>query len=203
MRLSIEEGLSLIIDVRSIHSWTERPKVHGVPCRRNGLRLMTFKHKGVGCVKCGIKGSFFAIERSPDRFVVNRDAFSCEPYHMNLYAVSKKGEEVLMTHDHILARALGGRDTLENSQPMCEGCNSKKGSVEQKLVDLIRKFGIRPTKLVEDLEIHGGPEATEPSRKGSNEKGSGCSHSKEAAVVIALAAARSGGAGSGTSQTVI
>lgn len=203
MRLSIEEGLSLIIDVRSIHSWTERPEVHGAACRRNGLRLMTFKHKGIGCVKCGIKGSFFAIERTPDRLVVNRDAFSCEPYHMNLYAVGERGEEILMTHDHILARALGGKDTLENSQPMCEKCNSRKGSLEQKLVDLARQYGIHPTKLVEDLEIHGGPKATQPKRKGSNEKGSGCSHSKEDAVVIALAAARSGSQGQGTAQALL
>jgi 5-methylcytosine-specific restriction endonuclease McrA len=31
-----------------------------------------------------------------------------------------------MTIDHILPRSKGGKDTLENLQPMCSSCNAKK-----------------------------------------------------------------------------
>lgn len=128
MRLSPDEVLPLIT---SHHKSVLRPELHGVPCNLSGLRLFTFKDKGLKCVNCGIEGSFFAIERSPNLSVVNRDAFNPDPYHLNLYAVGDRGQEVLMTHDHILARCLGGKDVPDNAQTMCEPCNAAKGRQEQ------------------------------------------------------------------------
>jgi len=75
--------------------------------------------KSVVCVKCGIAGSFFAKERH---------APSKGRYHFNLYAVREDGKEILMTKDHIVPRAKGGKDTDSNYQTMCSPCNQKKGS---------------------------------------------------------------------------
>lgn len=52
--------------------------------------------------------------------------------HFNLWAVDPDGTEVLMTHDHKLARALGGKNALENTQTMCSPCNGNKAVAESK-----------------------------------------------------------------------
>jgi hypothetical protein len=132
-KLSLEEGLALI---EGISKPDKRPLVHGVPCHTSSLRLFTFKTKGCECIECGIKAIFFAVEcpfskSPPDVPMV---------HHMNLYALDAEGKEVLMTHDHILARCLGGADKLDNTQPMCEHCNSKKGKLEHQ--KMIRNLGI-------------------------------------------------------------
>lgn len=80
----------------------------------NHTRLRTFKEKGITCVSCGITGSFFAVEKS-----------GCFPYHLNLYA-DKEGKEILMTVDHIKPKSKGGATMLDNLQPMCAKCNTKK-----------------------------------------------------------------------------
>lgn len=81
------------------------------------LRLATFKRKGLKCAKCGIEGSYFALE-SPN---------GLNP-HLNLYAVVSEHRHVLMTRDHIYPKSKGGSDGLDNSQTMCERCNVAKGN---------------------------------------------------------------------------
>lgn len=83
----------------------------------NSQRYQTFKKYGVKCIKCGIEGKFFAKERH----------YSNSRYHLNLYAVNEFGHEILMTKDHIIPLAKGGKDQLDNLQPMCVKCNNKKG----------------------------------------------------------------------------
>jgi uncharacterized protein YqeY len=39
---------------------------------------------------------------------------------------TKNDKYVIMTKDHIIPRALGGKDILENYQPMCQDCNVEK-----------------------------------------------------------------------------
>ena len=88
-------------------------------------RLQLFKTKGVTCAHCGIEGKYFAMEKPP----VDKS------YHFNLYAVNEKGEEVLMTKDHIIPRKRGGLDCLDNFQTLCIKCNVNKGSkLESELV---------------------------------------------------------------------
>ena len=81
-------------------------------------RYQLYAEKGVTCVRCGIKGKYFALERgktdNPNRF------------HFNLYAVNKYGHEVMMTKDHIKPRSKGGKNKLSNYQPMCHKCNQRK-----------------------------------------------------------------------------
>ena len=82
-------------------------------------RYKVFFTKGYKCVKCGIEGSYFALEKN-----IPEDG----RYHLNLYALDKDGNEVLMTKDHIIPHSKGGKSTLENYQTMCTICNCKKGS---------------------------------------------------------------------------
>jgi len=81
------------------------------------LRLVTFKTRGIKCVCCGVEGTFFAVETQKK---------GISP-HINLYAIDGAGDEVLMTHDHIIPRSKDGADKLENCQTMCKPCNAKKG----------------------------------------------------------------------------
>lgn len=84
----------------------------------NSQRYQTFFTKGTKCICCGIEGRYFAKEK-----------VGCDKsYHLNLYAIDKNGEEVLMTKDHILPKSKGGRDHISNYQPMCVKCNKAKGS---------------------------------------------------------------------------
>jgi hypothetical protein len=78
---------------------------------------------GIKCKGCGMKATHFAVEdfRGSNQRVP----------HANLYGMDRDGTEVLFTHDHKLARALGGDDNLNNTQVMCSPCNTKKSIVEQ------------------------------------------------------------------------
>lgn len=83
----------------------------------DSIRYHNFHKNGTKCVSCGLEGTVFKMERHRDE----------EPYHLNLYA--RKGDElILMTRDHILPRALGGSERIENQQVMCQPCNGAKGS---------------------------------------------------------------------------
>ena len=85
------------------------------------LRLRTFATTGTTCPCCNTTAEFFAIER-------NRG--SDGGYHLNLYGIDKENNDVLFTHDHIIARSLGGADDLSNTRTMCGPCNWKKGKLE-------------------------------------------------------------------------
>jgi hypothetical protein len=95
---------------------------NGIEVNVTSLRLQTFLQKGTRCVHCGLNASHFAIERSRGN-----------SWHLNLWGVKESGEEILFTHDHILARGLGGLDRPENTQTMCTECNFQKSLEENKL----------------------------------------------------------------------
>lgn len=89
------------------------------------LRLRTFALKGTVCSKCALAATHFALEKT------NHPSHADGPYHLNLWGVDSEGKEILFTHDHTLARSLGGADNLSNTTTMCEPCNSKKAIGEQ------------------------------------------------------------------------
>ena len=65
------------------------------------------------CVFCGAKGKYFAIHGNGKRVKFN--------------FLAKKNEQlVVMTIDHIIPLSKGGKNVLENMQPMCYNCNQKK-----------------------------------------------------------------------------
>ena len=97
-----------------------RPKsfmtIEGQKVKLTSQRYAVFKKSHV-CCSCGIVGCFLAVER-------NRGD---KNYHFNLYAFDGQGDEVLITKDHIIAKANGGKNTLDNYQTMCMPCNTIKG----------------------------------------------------------------------------
>lgn len=88
----------------------------GDTIRMGSQRYQVFKYKGTRCVGCGVQGRYFFKEKH----------YPSSCWHFNLYAVDGDGNEVLMTKDHIVPKARGGRDILDNYQPMCAQCNALK-----------------------------------------------------------------------------
>lgn len=137
------------------YRFTER-EFCGHPVKLTSHRLRLFAEKGTQCVDCGLQGTFFAMERSVNNQVHNKWLRACRegkqaeffewererlirhgakraenpdyhpPYHFNLYGINNSGYEVMMTKDHIIPKARGGEDRMDNYQPMCQHCNVKK-----------------------------------------------------------------------------
>ena len=95
--------------------------INGIELNTCSTRLKTFLKHGIVCSCCNLTAAHWAIERFPNT----------ESWHLNLWAIDDNGYEVLMTHDHTVARALGGADNLSNTTTMCSPCNAKKAQGEQ------------------------------------------------------------------------
>lgn len=116
--------LSIIVDA-IIAGWNlPEPKMtyEGLAFNIYSLRLKTMcraaNRNELHCSACKLPAIFFAVES----FSAKSDKIS---YHVNLYGVKDK-KEILFTHDHTLARSLGGKNDLSNTTVMCSPCNSKK-----------------------------------------------------------------------------
>ena len=75
-----------------------------------------FSKIGITCKKCDIHGEFFAVEQDINNGI-----------HLNLYAYDEHGHECLLTIDHIKPKAKGGKNLIQNYQPLCKFCNIEKG----------------------------------------------------------------------------
>ena len=118
--LSIEEVLPHI--EKHFYEWGKKKvQIKDYSVSVQSLRLRTFFKTGVHCPCCSNKSSFFAVERSKGQ---------TGGYHLNLYGIDAENNEILFTHDHIVARGLGGEDNLSNSRTMCGPCNWEKGKIE-------------------------------------------------------------------------
>lgn len=106
---------------KAMRNGKEMLDIDGVTVKITSLRMQTFLEKGQVCVGCGLKATFFAVEKAKGNV-----------WHLNLYGVDGEGDEVLFTQDHIFNRAAGGKDSLSNSETMCLVCNIKKSVVEGK-----------------------------------------------------------------------
>jgi len=131
--VSIEQILPLIKTANVTARDKIKYEISGVLLKFSGLRLQTFAEKGTTCSGCGVKATHFAIERDMGAVLKNGG------YHLNLWGIDSDGDEVLFTHDHIVARALFGRDALSNTQTMCCHCNWLKGDLENVEVENLRK----------------------------------------------------------------
>jgi hypothetical protein len=79
---------------------------------QNHRCLRVFYHKGTTCVTCGKKGT--RLIKGEGRGGKHWDLYTDDLYPL--------------TVDHIQPKSLGGNDSIENLQPMCAGCNFKKGN---------------------------------------------------------------------------
>jgi len=112
--------------------------------KMNSQRYFMFK-ENLCCVCCGLKGTKMFLEYHP---------YDMTP-HFNLYGVDN-GELVLMTKDHILAKALGGEDRHSNYQTMCSVCNGLKGHTSLTLDSLktLRKVFDEKKSKMSKKQIH-------------------------------------------------
>lgn len=121
MQCYIRAGVVAIDDVlphivhRNANSQFHKREYCGQLVKVVSDRLNTFC-RNMKCVKCGIEGKFFAVER-------HRNTKS---FHLNLYALDDDGDEVLMTKDHIIPVAKNGKNEHLNYQTMCCICNEEK-----------------------------------------------------------------------------
>jgi 5-methylcytosine-specific restriction endonuclease McrA len=109
-------------------------------------RYQCFLESGLTCIKCGIEGIFFAMEKD----------CKCTVYHFNLYALDKDGDEVLMTKDHIIPKSRGGKNNISNYQTMCYPCNHAKGNQMPKLCLKLKRVVEKGCRKIKCLETKGG-----------------------------------------------
>jgi 5-methylcytosine-specific restriction endonuclease McrA len=83
--------------------------------KMNSDRYFVFKNNN-RCVACGLEGTKMILDMNPGD----------HSPHFNLYAI-EDGRYVLMTKDHVLAKACGGTDELSNYATCCAICNNLKG----------------------------------------------------------------------------
>lgn len=93
-------------------------EIMGQTIKLFSLRLRTFAKSGTTCHGCGLEASHWGVERAKNDGTTT--------YHVNLYGVNLLGVEVMLTCDHVLAKAKGGANDLSNTQTLCIVCNNKK-----------------------------------------------------------------------------
>lgn len=110
---------------------------HTYTVRMNSDRYFVFKDNP-RCVSCGLEGTKMILDMNPGD----------NSPHFNLYA-EEDGRYVLMTKDHILAKACGGTDEISNYQTMCHLCNNLKGHYNLSLDDIrkLRELSLNKSKL--------------------------------------------------------
>lgn len=133
-KMSIEEGMALIRGhmQKSKSQQRKRVEVMGHEIALNSLRLYTFATTPACCSnpECGMVATHFAVEiQTKGNQPVNSH------YQLNMYGEDQYGHKILMTHDHTLARSLGGVDGLANTSTMCKNCNQRKSIFESQEVE--------------------------------------------------------------------
>lgn len=116
--VSIDAGMQIVSKQNK-----KEMKIPGVgrvsPASGRALFLHNYKNnKGLNCYCCGIEAKFWVIEQFHSEGV--------KYPHLNLYAQNDDGEYVLMTRDHIIPRAFGGKDDVENLRVACTACNNAR-----------------------------------------------------------------------------
>ena len=116
--VSIEAGMQIVAKYNK-----KDMKIPGVgrvsPASGRSLFLHNHRQgKGLKCFECGIEAQFWVIEQFHSEGV--------KYPHLNLYAKNENEEYILMTRDHIIPRAYGGKDDVENLRVACTVCNNKR-----------------------------------------------------------------------------
>lgn len=92
---------------------------HGIELKNIKCNRLEVYKKSTKCVKCGLKASFFALEKDKK--------INTNKYHINLYGI-KDNIEVIFTKDHIIPKSYGGENNINNYNTMCIYCNQEKAN---------------------------------------------------------------------------
>lgn len=89
-------------------------------CYVNSQRYILFVRDGLSCTVCGRKATVCKLELPTSKATQDRA-------HFNFYC--EEGDRlILLTKDHKIAKANGGKNVMDNYTPMCQDCNTKKGA---------------------------------------------------------------------------
>lgn len=117
VRVNVRYPISFVLSNIGQH----KLKLFGHNVKMESQRYENFRAHGVKCALCGIRGQYFRLECHG--LHANWENNS---WHFNLYALNERGNEVLMTKDHVVPKSAGGSNTIDNLQPMCCKCNGRK-----------------------------------------------------------------------------
>ncbi len=96
--------------------------VEGVKLKKCETLKVIIQH-GTTCVACGRSALFFTYHRE---HLQQKD--SPKTLRLMFDHKNRDGSLTHMTKDHIVPKALGGPNKMENYQPMCYTCNQRKGA---------------------------------------------------------------------------
>lgn len=158
-RTYIRAGIVPISDVLPL---IRDPKIskavfHGHNVNVTSLRLQNFA-KSCVCSACKLEATHFAVESNGS-------------WHLNLWADRGPGKkEMLFTHDHTLARSLGGSDDEGNTTTMCAKCNFNKSKGERE--EFCRRNGLPMpgTKKLRKIQKSQSVAATAAERREENKR---------------------------------
>jgi len=137
----IEDTLKLLVKAKPL----QRILICGYPIWVDTDRYENLLEHGCVCAKCGLKGSFAAIEK---------ETSSKDKYHINIYGTRKdSGKHILLTKDHIFPRAMGGLDIMENYQTLCMDCNLEKKNNPGMSVEEAIAAGLTTEEIQKQLAI--------------------------------------------------
>lgn len=74
-----------------------------------------------------------------------------EKYNYMCLCCGVKEPDIILTEDHIVPIFLNGDNTIENIQPLCRSCNSKKGI---KIINFKKQMEDQLKKKIEEIEAN-------------------------------------------------
>jgi len=126
---SVEDVLPYRTSKKSTKEYAVGDKTYSVKMASQRYHVFA---ESLSCACCGLVGSKMVLDITLADFKKNGRP------HFNLYAVY--GDYyILMTKDHIEAKAHGGKNRISNYQTMCCLCNSAK-SDHKVTIDELRSF---------------------------------------------------------------